>query len=91
MKIGIKYCGGCNPSFDRIAAAEKIRERMKHETEYVSYTDPEADLILVMAGCSTACAELKGLDMKKVRILRSSSDAEDLDLHQMNKEKNGIA
>lgn len=61
MKIGIKYCGGCSPAFDRIAAAEMIKYKMKSEAEFVSYTDSDADLVLVIMGCSAACAELNGL------------------------------
>lgn len=76
MRIGIKYCGGCSPSFDRAAAVKKIKERMKGKAEFVSYDDPGAELVLVIAGCSAACAGLEGLDMGKVRIINSETDAE---------------
>ena len=30
MKIGIKYCGGCNPKFDRMAFARRLKEAFGH-------------------------------------------------------------
>lgn len=76
MKIGIKYCGGCSPSFDRAAAVKKIKDRMNGKAEYVSYDDPGAELVLVIAGCSAACAGLDGLDTGKIRLIKSESDAD---------------
>jgi len=76
LKTGIKYCGGCNPSYDRIAAAENIKNKLKDRTEFVSFSDPEAEVIFVFMGCSAACAELGGMDMDKVSIICSESDVE---------------
>jgi pyruvate/2-oxoacid:ferredoxin oxidoreductase alpha subunit len=78
LKIGIKFCGGCNPAFDRIAAAEKIKNKLKDKAEFVSFTDPEAEMILVFMGCSSACAEINGMNMEKVKIINSESDADSL-------------
>jgi hypothetical protein len=76
LKIGIKFCGGCNPSFDRVAAAGQLKNKFKDKAEFVSFTDPEAELILVFMGCSAACAEISGMDMEKVIIINSESDAD---------------
>ena len=27
MRIGIKYCGGCNPRYDRVAAVKELQQR----------------------------------------------------------------
>jgi hypothetical protein len=77
LKIGVKYCGGCNPSFDRIAAAEKIKERFKEEAEFVSYSDPDAEFIIVLMGCGSACADLSGIDEQRVFIVSSEADADE--------------
>ena len=81
MKIGVKYCGGCNPSFDRIAAAEKIKERFKEEAEFVSYTDPDAEFIIVLMGCSSACADLDGIDESRIIIVNSEADADEFSFY----------
>lgn len=74
LKIGIKYCGGCSPSYDRIAAAEALREKLKLRGELVQYDDPRAELVVVIMGCSTACAEINGVDSSKLVILKNEQD-----------------
>ncbi len=82
MKIGVKYCGGCNPSFDRIAAAEKIKDKFKEEAEFVSYTDPDAEFIIVLMGCGSACADLSGIDESRIIIVNSEADADEFSLYK---------
>jgi hypothetical protein len=54
IKIGVKYCGGCNPAYDRVALVEKIRASLKGEAEFVSPEDKGSDVVLAVHGCSTA-------------------------------------
>jgi hypothetical protein len=56
MKIGVRFCGGCNPRFDRGLALEKIRES-KPNDEFLHAQEGEAyDLLLVIGGCTNCCA-----------------------------------
>ena len=32
MKIGIKYCGGCNPRYDRSQEVEKLKKKFSQHT-----------------------------------------------------------
>lgn len=81
MKIGIKYCGGCNPGFDRVEAAAIIMNRYKDQAEFVIFDDPGAEIILVIMGCTAACAELNGLDTGKLRFINSIADAENFSFY----------
>ena len=64
MKIGVKYCGGCNSSYDRTAAVDTIRARMSGH-ELVPYTEDGAfDAVLVVCGCSSRCAKTADHDNK---------------------------
>lgn len=65
MKLKLKFCGGCNPIFDRSAMARRIIERLHwrlqqrgEELELVSFN---ADLALVVNGCGSACADLEAI------------------------------
>lgn len=29
MKVGIKYCGGCNPRYDRVAAVNQLKRESR--------------------------------------------------------------
>ena len=59
MRLGIKYCGGCNPRIDRKLLTKRLREKLNPDTcafEYFDFHDCEA--VLVVNGCSLACAEI---------------------------------
>lgn len=59
MKAGIKFCGGCNPKFDRKKKADEIVARhWEYEWEYAS-ADAEYDLLLVVCGCASCCADYR--------------------------------
>lgn len=60
MRIGVKYCGGCNPRYDRVAFVKKLENDFP-EHRFTSAQEGDADLILVVCGCKAACAGHRGL------------------------------
>ncbi len=66
MICGVKFCGGCNPRYERGAALEKIRSYFKDKIEFqyaeegVSY-----DILLVIGGCTNCCASHCQYDVKR--------------------------
>jgi hypothetical protein len=54
-RLAIKFCGGCNPVIERGEVARKIREELAG-ARWVSW-EGESDLVVVINGCPTACAE----------------------------------
>ena len=75
-RIGLKYCGGCNPLYDRVQAVESVRKRLKDKIELVSHEDREAEGTLVVAGCPTACVDLKPFEGRSIWVVRSLQDVE---------------
>lgn len=65
MLCGVKFCGGCNPRFQRAEAMEAVRRHFmgRIEFEYAD-EDKEYDLLLVIGGCTNCCASY---DHYKVR------------------------
>ena len=56
MKVGIKYCGGCNPRYDRGEYVRKLCEsHAEWETEYAQ-EGVHYDLLYVIGGCTSCCA-----------------------------------
>lgn len=55
MIIRIKYCGGCNPRYDRAAHVRRLEEQFLQHT--LCYTGEEADYVVVVCGCTAACAD----------------------------------
>jgi len=77
LKIGIKYCGGCNPYYDRVALVKRIESRLQGKVEFVSAANDDVDLVLAVEGCNTACADLSSFDENKIRIITKTEDADD--------------
>jgi|GEM_PF-1173318 hypothetical protein len=61
VKIGIKYCGGCNPAFRREKIEEILRESFPEAHFFhISSGDLEglkkADVVVGISGCKRGCA-----------------------------------
>ena len=84
LKIGLKYCGGCNPAYDRVALVKKIERGLKKEVEFVSPESEGVDLVLAVQGCSTACADLSAFKGMEIRTITSGEDTENFvkELHE---------
>ncbi len=76
LKIGLKYCGGCNPEYDRVRAVEQITERLQGKAEFCPPGNKDLDIILVVEGCATACADTASFEGKEVRVLTGPDDVE---------------
>ena len=48
LKIGIKYCGGCNPYYNRVALVGRIKTRLQGKVEFVSPDKDSVDLVLAV-------------------------------------------
>jgi hypothetical protein len=54
-RLAFKFCGGCNPLLERGELAHKVRQGLS-ASQWVSWED-ESDLVLIINGCPTACAD----------------------------------
>lgn len=55
-KLAFKFCGGCNPSIDRLELRDKIL--LDLEKTGWALVEPEMDsvqLLIIINGCPTAC------------------------------------
>ena len=76
VKIGVKYCGGCNPGYDRVALVKQMEESLRGQVEFVSPESEEVALVLAVEGCTTACADLSAFQGLEIRKITSIEDAE---------------
>jgi len=58
LRIGLKYCGGCNPEYNRVGLVIQLEKRFKDQAIFLPPDDDNVDLILAIHGCATACADL---------------------------------
>ena len=76
MIVGLKYCGGCKPNYDRVALVEEIRRRLGDQAIWVRADDPTAEVILAVHGCLTACADLEPCRAKPIFAVTGPAAAE---------------
>lgn len=76
LTIGVKYCGGCNPTYDRVPLAKGVEERLRGKASLVRADSEGVSLVLVVAGCATACADLSPFEGLEVRVITCPEDAE---------------
>ncbi|MEG0774886.1 hypothetical protein [Clostridium sp.] len=71
MNFGIKYCGGCNPQYDRVEIATKIKSytNNEHIVEIVKEGNVY-DILIILCGCHCACANHKDIKViyKKICV-----------------------
>jgi len=75
VKVAVKYCGGCNPEYDRIALVEEIEEKLEGRAVFVSPGSGDGEVILAVEGCKTACADLSRFEGLPIRIITCREDA----------------
>ncbi len=74
LKIGIKFCGGCNPFYERMATVKKyINEHPEYEFEFVR-EENEYDVIILVCGCMCRCITHDHLKSKYGFIHVSSAE-----------------
>ena len=57
MTVGIKYCGGCNPRYDRVAFAAALAAACPEVSWVPAWPGESYDRLAVLCGCSARCAD----------------------------------
>ena len=55
-KVGLKYCGGCNPSYERVEVVQCIQSQLKDRFLFLRHDEPDIEVLLLLSGCHRACA-----------------------------------
>ena len=64
MKCGVKFCGGCNPRFERGAVFRDFQNEIT-DIEFSHAVEGEVyDILLVIGGCTACCASYDQYDVK---------------------------
>ena len=59
MLIGVKYCGGCNPNYERSRILKMARAEFPRVTFEPYRTDAAYDLVLMICGCRQSCTTFR--------------------------------
>jgi hypothetical protein len=55
-KIGVKYCGGCNPNYERVEMMGRVRSLVGERFLFLRYDQEDLDGMIHVNGCPRACA-----------------------------------
>ena len=57
-RIGVKYCGGCNPRIERSKFVDELRKKLAGDLSLAIGCGTEKwELGILVCGCSSACAD----------------------------------
>jgi hypothetical protein len=78
LKVGVKYCGGCNPRYERKQFLNRLQKELEKECVFeIAKENTLYDMILVLGGCSNCCADYSELLYRyEALCVRDSSDYE---------------
>lgn len=90
MQIGVKYCGGCNPRYDRTGLVARLKQELGSGVEWVNAGTAEdpMDFVLVVCGCTAACAEHRNLNGARGKLVVDPRLTFDAVLEQLQTLKN---
>ena len=54
-KIGIKYCGGCNPTYERVELIQRAQALVEGRFLFLGYEERDLCALVFVEGCPRAC------------------------------------
>lgn len=84
MLCGVKFCGGCNPRFERGEVLKKLKEHFAGRVDFM-YAEEEAvyDILLIIGGCTNCCASYCEYETKKGNIMLWDPDHVERVVHEL--------
>ncbi len=74
-KVALKFCGGCDPEYDRVEYWQAIRSAAEGRIQWCKIDEGGFEAALVINGCPRECAskELKSIQKIKVVSVRENN------------------
>lgn len=78
MRVGIVFCGGCNPYYDRGQLAQDLVTTLcDHQFVYNSL---DCDLVIYLSGCTSNCAfKHTPTDLPRIYVAGMNIDAQSVE------------
>lgn len=73
LNVGIKYCGGCNPRYDRKEFLQTLQKEFDYDFE-IAQSDKIYDVLIVLCGCTNCCADYKKIKYRYEKIIIKSDE-----------------
>lgn len=73
MRIGVKYCGGCNSIYNRVGKIDALKNQFPEHSFLSASRGGSFDVCLLVCGCARACVSDEGITAGK-RLFRLNSE-----------------
>lgn len=77
VKVAIKFCGGCNPTFDRGEYWNRICQCAGERISWIRFQEDYDGVVLVINGCQRACPEFDLSSTAQLISIKSDKVAPD--------------
>ncbi len=64
-KIGIRYCGGCNPYYERVEMIQWVQSAVEDRFIFLRHDRQDLEGLIAVSGCLRGCAT-KDLKLREV-------------------------
>lgn len=81
LEYGVKFCGGCNPRYDRRKIYDMLLDIGGEKTVSFILDGEECKNLIVLAGCSNNCADISNISVKE-NVYNITDEKEGIDLIQ---------
>lgn len=63
-RVGIGYCGGCNPSYERVEMIQRVQFLLENRFIFAVHDPQDSDIMVFVSGCPRACANKNSSNLK---------------------------
>ena len=74
IKVALKFCGGCDPEYDRGEYWERLAEAAGTRIEWVGLEEAGWRTVLLFQSCSKACLERELEFEEEIRVVSVRDD-----------------
>lgn len=78
VQVGVRYCGGCNPRFDRVALVRELARRFPQAAFSPAQPGSRYAAVLAVCGCSAQCVGVSDLALPGQPLLWVRDDGPSL-------------
>ena len=68
-RVALKFCGGCDPDFDRGEYWERLKQAAGKRIQWVGLEETGWGTVLLLQGCTKACLERELKFSQEVRVV----------------------
>lgn len=74
ITVGVKYCGGCNPHYDRKKYVQKLIDEHRRWEFCDADENTVYDTLYIVCGCDRRCAAYKKYNAKKCIVVTDTGE-----------------